>query len=206
MKKCIALFLVAVLSLSLLAGCGKKNNDINIASGGYLAQGTIPADAKIHPILDENLTMNTIKNGAEISEEDVFEIVNIVDKFETITCTNEENPDGSFLMDMTVESIRGHGSDVISEFYGSQILDLTFQNAEKGYALVLAKVNGKITNNPDGKDYEGDVVILWEAGVQKIDGKWFIYYTGDHFVNYADDFIFERDTVNGTINVIQKTS
>lgn len=208
--KLLGVVMCLCILTTAFAGCS-KDKDIKIAESEYLAQGSIPASAKIYPIVDDTLPMLVAYKDEQaqqftLSEDDVKEITTKIDKF-CAACANSgaEDYDDTPLDFITeygmadiARTIEERGMQGVMD--GCQIVTLTGLGKNKAEALVL--LTGTLSRDQKQR------VNLFYVGLQKTEGVWYIIGNQTALAGLAEDYKIYRDNSTGKIIIdeIQKGS
>lgn len=169
-----------------------------------MAQGTIPAEAKIYPIVDDNLTMEINYEDVDksiFSKKDIAEIVTKQDKYDALCFNNAaKDYDTSEQSFCSVQSIieNNNAKKSYTVLNGAQILTIDFKSENSAETLTLVKSTGTIGDKEDTYYTIGQ--IWWE----KQDGEWRILGSATGFTGAINDWSIARDTVSGQIKVLEK--
>lgn len=203
LKKIIALSL-AVTALLSLAACKNNGDDLNIKTGSYLAGGTIPANAKIYPIINEDLTMTVIDENEELTAEDIWEITNHVDVW---TTWNDTRGDGvqldkvkefasmdriEMLQTQANESDRDYSVDAV------QILYMEVENDGRVQVVYVMKFTGECPSEGLGEETYESVEGLY---FKKINNKWYEDGIGALILAKSGTLIYTKDDMTGKYSV-----
>lgn len=210
MKKTISVLCLIIFCIGILSSCNKDNNpDMEISGAEYLAQGTIPASAKLYPVVRDDMPMNTVYEGDaqdSVTDEDIATITTYIDKYAAL-CNNNaaedyDNSDLPFLSGFMTQSLlddneKNEASTILT---GCQIITLVFLSGTEAEALVLTNSEGVI-GNMDGKSMEGTFTQLTSKSLTKINDNWYIIGSKSEFFGNADEYAIERDPIDGKIYV-----
>lgn len=196
--------LIICAALLCMAGCG-TNNDIEIKSGEYLAGGTIPAEAKIYPIVYEDVKMAVNDENGALSAEDIFTITHYVDVWSTLDDTRGDGFASEQAKEfLTMERIRQleesmESSEDDYSVDGVQILAIDSIDEAHAVATYVLKLTGYNSNplSPGEGTYEAVQGLYFE----RIDGKWYEDGIAYGFMAEAGTIEYIQDETTGHITV-----
>ena len=187
-------FIIAILLLGIIAILfllPTNTNDITIKNNDYLAGDTIPADAKIYPIMDENMPMVVVNNDGFLTDEDIKTITRYVDLFASLDDKRGENynPDEvKFLttrgLTEVMDNISAAGNDY--EVKSVQILKIDVEDPNRVETAYAVQLSGCANDIP-----EGDYIAISGLYFKRVNGNWYEDGIGS--------YLFEKD---GTIEII----
>lgn len=174
--------------------------DMEIKSGDFLAQGSIPASAKLFPIVDETTQM-TVIDGDGLSKEDIWTITHYVDLFASLDNTLSENYDPSgmtFLTTTTPDKIESTNKENQNQYYvnGVQILSIYAESDSRVEAIYLSRLDGSSNELPSGS-YD----VIASLFFKKVNGNWYEDGIGHYITGPTGSFNYTKDPITGQLSV-----
>lgn len=203
---CGSIVAIAILALTLI-GRQVLDNDVAIKSGEYLAGGTIPADAKIYPIVDNNLSMTVVDSDKQLKSNDVWTLTHYVD----IWASWDDTRNGGFKLEDGKEFVSqerieqltkdAEGSDRDYAIDGVQILKMQADPDGRVQVVYVVKFTGQC---PDEGVKEGTYESIEGLYFQRVGDNW--YEDGIGFLLMAESgtIDYERDNITGEYTIIPR--
>lgn len=203
-KKVAALLLATAALLSLTACHKNGNEDLNVKTGSYLAGGTIPEDAKIYPILNDNLSMTVIDENGELTAEDIWEITNHVDVWATWDDTRGDGAQIDKLQEFVsmdrIETLQTQAQESDRDYSIDAVQILSMQAEENNRVQVAYVV--KFTGQCPSEGIEEGVYESVEGlYFEKINDKWYEDGIGFILMAKSGTILYSQDDITGEFTV-----
>lgn len=200
----IALGVVAVLACiaAALLLHVRNNGDIDIKGTEYLAGGTIPADAKVYPIMAEDMPMIVSGNSdGTLSAEDIWTITHYVDLFVSLDDKAGASYDPekvTFLTTRTLDEVLRNNENAGDNYAvkSAQILAIDVEEENRVQVAYVEQLTG--SSNEVSK---GDYIAVAGLFFKRVNGNWYEDGIG-HYVFEKDGVIsIDVDNLTGAITV-----
>lgn len=205
--KPIKRFLTAALCITVFAACSgcKKENDINIKSDDYIAGGTIPASAKVYPIVDEALEMTLSDARGLLSEDDIWTLTHYVDLWAS---GNDTRGSGFQKEDVASFTSQAKYNEAVLVYEnasydfkvdGTQILTIGSISDDEVEIPYVVQVSGK---DETAGINEGTYQLVDALRFKKNDGNWYLSGVTSICMEEPGDIIYKRDTITGQYTIV----
>ena len=200
----IALAAVAVAACIIAAFFwhSKNDGDVDVKGAGYLAGGTIPADAKVYPIVSEDMPMIVSGNdGGVLTDKDIWTITHYVDLFASLDdkAGAHYDPDKvTFLSTRGLKEVLSN-NETAGDLYAVssvQILAIDVEEENRVQVAYVVQMSGYSNDVA-----EGDYIAVAGLFFRRVNGNWYEDGIG-HYVFEPDGTIsIDIDHLTGTITV-----
>lgn len=205
-KKRIAIIIGAIV-LVLCVAVGiyfamQRSGGIEVKDTGFLAGGTIPSDAKIYPIMDENIPMQVTGNSNEdLSAEDIWTLTHYVDLFASLddkAGTHYDPEQVTFLSSTTLEDVLANNEAAGDEYAitSVQVLALDYLGDNR----VEATYTVEMTGYADGLE-DGDYIAVAGLFFKRVNGNWYEDGIASYCFEEQGTISIDVDSVTGQITV-----
>lgn len=178
-----------------------KDRELEPKTEGYLAQGTIPADAKLYPVLDEEVPMLTMDENGYLSQEDIWTLTRCTDLFASLDDSNGNgyNADNfSFLTTTSVEAIEESNKENKNSYSvdGTQVLSIYVDDKDHVEVIYLSRLTGSSAELEHGT-YD----VLASLFFKRVNNVWYEDGIGHYITAPTGDYTYDRDSITGQITV-----
>lgn len=178
-----------------------REHEIESKTEGYLAQGTIPADAKLYPVLDEEIPMLTLDEEGHLSQEDIWTLTRYTDLFASLDDTNGNGYDADnfgFLTTTTVKEIEQKNRDNENSYCvdGTQVLSIYVDDGNHVEVIYLSRLTGS-----SAELEQGTYDVLASLFFKKVNQTWYEDGIGHYITAPTGDYTYDRDPITGQITV-----
>ena len=199
--------LLLILAVSLVIGGAvfwlyqrEVKSEVEIKNGDFFAQGSIPASAKLFPIVDDTFAMSVI-DGDGLSSEDIWTITHYVDLFASLdnTLSNSYDPsEVTFLTTTTLDKIESINQENQNQYYvnGVQILSIYAESDSRVEAIYLSRLDGSSNDLPSGS-YD----VVASVFFKKVNGNWYEDGIGHYITGPTGSFSYTKDPITGQLTV-----
>lgn len=175
-------------------------SDVEIKNEDFFAQGSIPASAKLFPIVDDTFAMSVI-DGNGLSPEDIWTITHYVDLFASLdnTLSNSYDPSSvTFLTTTTLDKIESNNQENQNQYYvnGVQILSIYAESDSRVEAIYLSRLDGSSNDLPSGS-YD----VIASLFFKKVNGSWYEDGIGHYITGPTGSFVYTKDPITGQLTV-----
>lgn len=202
-RKITTLCICMILAVSL-CGCKKNDDSMGIKSGDYLAGGTIPASAKVFPIVYDDISMTISDSEGYLNGDDVWSLTHYVD----IWCSWDDTRGNGFLADeasefvsmQRIQSLQESGEEADRDYSidGVQILSIEVKNDKRVEVDYVVKFTGQC---PSEGVEEGSYEAIEGLYFEKVNGKWYEDGIGFALMAKAGEITYEQDEITGVLTI-----
>jgi len=194
------ILIISIVAAPFIAN-SVKEQQIESKSEGYLAQGTIPADAKLYPILDEEVPMLTLDEDGHLSQEDIWTLTRYTDLFASLDDANGNGYDADnfgFLTTTTVENIEKTSRENENSYRvdGTQVLSIYVDDKDHVEVIYLSRLTGSSAELEHGT-YD----VLASLFFKRVNNSWYEDGIGHYITAPTGDYTYDRDPITGLITV-----
>lgn len=205
-KKIKALMLITLLCAFTLSGCHRNEEYAVKGSDGFFADGTIPADAKIYPIIDDIFPMKVTGDAQDdIKPDDIWVINHYVDLFCSFDDTEGDgikaDEIGKFLTSYTVDAIikENEAAGSHHKIVGVQVLQIEAHDVDSVEVLYWKR---GVSHGNDGNKISLDTVsaLFFKRAT---DGQWYEDGIAHVLTEVTGAFTCVRDISTGGISIVK---
>lgn len=207
MKKTISRIISVLLSAALLVSltaCKKDYGGIGVKDGEYLAGGTIPASAKVFPIVHDDISMTISDEKNYMNADDVWTLTHYVDVWATCDDTRGDG----FLVDEAKEFVSTDRINTLVKeteesgrdysVNGVQVLSMEVDNDNRVQVVYVVQFDGACpTENVEEGSYEAIEGLYFK----KLNGKWYEDGIGFALMAKAGEIQYEQDDITGVLTI-----
>lgn len=207
MKKTISRIISVLLSAALLVSltaCKKDDGGIGVKDGEYLAGGTIPASAKVFPIVHDDISMTISDEKNYMNADDVWTLTHYVDVWATCDDTRGDG----FLVDEAKEFVSTDRINTLVKeteesgrdysVNGVQVLSMEVDNDNRVQVVYVVQFDGACpTENVEEGSYEAIEGLYFK----KLNGKWYEDGIGFALMAKAGEIQYEQDDITGVLTI-----
>lgn len=178
-----------------------REREIETKTDGYLAQGTIPADAKLYPVLDEAVPMLTMDEDGFLSKEDIWTLTRYTDLFASLDDANGNGYDADnfgFLTTTTVDAIEQKSRENENSYSveGTQVLSIYVDDKDHVEVIYMSRLTGSSAELEHGT-YD----VLASLFFKRVNNSWYEDGIGHYITAPTGDYTYDRDSITGQITV-----
>lgn len=204
-KKKVIIAGAVILALCVAVGIYfgmRHSTGIEVKDTGFLAAGTIPADAKIYPIMDEETPMMVTGNqDEEVTDDDIWTITHYVDLFASLddkAGTHYDPEQVTFLSSTSLENVLANNEEAGDEYAvkSVQILALDVLEDERVETTYVEQLTGY----SDGIE-QGDYIAVAGLFFKNVNGNWYEDGIAHYCFEREGDISIDVDSMTGQIVV-----
>lgn len=203
-KRILAVALCVAALMSVCSAC-KKENDIDIKSDDFIAGGTIPASAKVYPIVDEELEMTLSDSRGLLTKDDIWTLTHYVD----LWASGNDTRENGFKKDevSTFTSQAKYNEAVLAyenatydfKVDGIQILTIGSISDDEVEIPYVVQVTGK---DESAGISEGTYQLVDALRFKKTDENWYLSGVTSICMEELGDIVYKRDTITGQYTIV----
>jgi len=203
-KKIIIICLAATALFLFAVYKNNRNDGLNIKTGSYLAGGTIPADAKLYPVVDDGLPMAVVDKDGELTAEDIWEITNHVDVWATWDDTRGDgillDEAKKFVSMDRIEKLTSNAEKSDRDYSVDAVQILAMEVEEDGRVQVayIVKFTGQC---PSEGVKEGTYESIEGLYFKKIKDKWYEDGIGFLLMAKSGSILYSQDDITGKYTI-----
>lgn len=207
MKKTISRIISVLLSAALLVSltaCKKDYGGIGVKDGEYLAGGTIPASAKVFPIVHDDISMTISDENDYMNADDVWTLTHYVDVWATCDDTRGDG----FLVDEAKEFVSTDRINTLVKeteesgrdysVNGVQVLSMEVDTDNRVQVVYVVQFDGAC---PAENVEEGSYEAIEGLYFKKLNGKWYEDGIGFALMAKAGEIQYEQDDITGVLTI-----
>ena len=207
MKKTVSRIISVLLSAALLVSltaCKKDGGGIGVKDGEYLAGGTIPASAKVFPIVHDDISMTISDENDYMNADDVWTLTHYVDVWATCDDTRGDG----FLVDEAKEFVSTDRINTLVKeteesgrdysVNGVQVLSMEVDNDNRVQVVYVVQFDGAC---PSENVEEGSYEAIEGLYFKKLNGKWYEEGIGFALMAKAGEIQYEQDDITGVLTI-----
>lgn len=204
-------FILFALVLAICAGVffgfriGGDNGDVNVKTGEWLAGGTIPADAKLYPIMNEDMKMMVTNNAdGVLDDKDIWTLTHDIDllaALDDVDSPLEDTSEVNFLTSCSVDEFMENNRIAGDAFrvHTVQIIEMYVREDKCVEVTYAIRISGH-SNNVG----EGDYIDIGVVKFKEVNGNWYEDGIGQYYVGEDGSVDILIDDITGKISIVEK--